>query len=83
VAQHRKLFSDEVNDRDGKVTKTMQHQNVTENLINQGTEGSGTYIKVDKGMLISKIPGLTAPMAGRAGKVEKHRLPPDSKTKRF
>jgi len=36
----------------------MQHKLVIENFINRGTEGSGTYVKVDKGMLISKIPAL-------------------------
>jgi hypothetical protein len=36
----------------------MQHKLVIENFINKGTEGSGTYVKADKGMLVSKIPGL-------------------------
>ena len=36
----------------------MQHKLVIENFINKGTEGSGTYVKADKGMLISKIPTL-------------------------
>src|SRR5258707_4968644 len=54
----RELPSDEVNGRDRKVTKTMQHKLVIENFINKGTEGSGTYVKADKGMLISNIPAL-------------------------
>lgn len=36
----------------------MQHKQVIENFINQGTGGSGTYVKADKGMLISKVPEL-------------------------
>ena len=44
-----------------KVTKTMQHKQVIENFINQGTEGSGMYVKADKGILISKIPALYSP----------------------
>jgi hypothetical protein len=34
----------------------MQHQQVIENFINKGTEGSGTYVKADNGLLVSKIP---------------------------
>jgi hypothetical protein len=56
--QKAELLSEEVNGGDRKVTKTMQHKLVIENFINKGTEGSGTYIKADKGMLISKIPAL-------------------------
>jgi len=43
----------------------MQHKLVIENFINKGTEGSGTYIKADKGMLISKIPTLYSPSGWR------------------
>src|SRR5690348_5994138 len=39
----------------------MQHKLVIENFINKGTEGSGTYVKADKGMLSSKIPALYSP----------------------
>jgi hypothetical protein len=39
----------------------MQHKHVIENFINKGTEGSGTYVKADRGMLISKIPTLYSP----------------------
>jgi hypothetical protein len=39
----------------------MQHKLVIENFINNGTEGNGTYVKADKGMLISKIPTLYSP----------------------
>src|SRR5258708_35388651 len=37
----------------------MQHKQVIEDFINRGTEGRGTYVKADKGMLISKIPALS------------------------
>ena len=43
----------------------MQHQKVIEDFINKGTEGSGTYVKADKGMLISKIPALFRPNGWR------------------
>jgi hypothetical protein len=39
----------------------MQHKLVIENFINKGTEGSGTYVKAEKGMLKSKIPTLYSP----------------------
>ncbi len=39
----------------------MQHKLVIENFINKGTEGSGSYVKADKGMLISKVPALYGP----------------------
>jgi hypothetical protein len=38
----------------------MQHELVIENFINKGTEGTGTYVKADNGMLVSKIPALYA-----------------------
>ncbi len=55
---YRELLSEEVNGRDRKVTKPMQHQKLIEQFIENGTEGSGTYVKADKGMLTSKIPAL-------------------------
>jgi len=55
---YRELLSEEVNGRDRKVTKPMQHQKLIGQFIENGTEGSGTYVKADKGMLISKIPAL-------------------------
>ena len=54
-----------MNGRDRKVTNTMQHKQVIENFINRGTEGSGTYVKADKGMLVSKIPALYSPRGWR------------------
>jgi hypothetical protein len=43
----------------------MQHQKVIEQFIENGTEGRGTYLKADKGMLISKIPALDSPHGWR------------------
>jgi hypothetical protein len=49
----------------------MQHKQVIENFINQGTEGSGTYVKADKGMLISKIPALFSRYSWRSREAQK------------
>ena len=43
----------------------MQHQQVIENFINQGTEGRGTYVKAEKGVLASKIPAIFSPYGWR------------------
>jgi len=55
------LSSDEVNGRDRKVTKPMQHQQVIENFINTGTGGRGTYVKADADVLYSQFPGNYRP----------------------
>jgi hypothetical protein len=43
----------------------MQHTQVIENFINEGREGSGTYVKAERGMLYSKIPALFSPNGWR------------------
>jgi hypothetical protein len=42
----------------------MQHQQVIENFINTGTEGSGTFVKADKNVLFSQFPKVYRPYGG-------------------
>src|SRR5216683_5549926 len=64
----------------GKSNLTMQHQQVIENFVKNGTGGRGTYLKADEDVLYSKFPenyrpygrydgssGETTPLAVRLG----------------
>src|SRR5437660_12720030 len=55
------LSSEEVNGRDRKVTKPMQHQQVIESFINKGTGGRGVYVKAGEDVLYSQLPSPYRP----------------------
>ncbi len=61
------LLSEEANGGERKVTITMQHQQVIENFLRQGTGGKGTFVKADKDLLYSKFPQTYRPWGGYDG----------------
>jgi hypothetical protein len=64
-ANHNELLSEEANDGDRKITTNMQHQAVIQNFVSNQTEGAGTYVKAENGMLASKVPALYSPHGWR------------------
>jgi hypothetical protein len=58
------LLSEEANGGERKATTTMQHQQVIENFLRQGTGGRGTFVKADENILYSKFPANYRPWGG-------------------